>query len=280
MLSTAKELIAGAVAGVAETLVGYPTDVVKTRAQLSSGKSKGMITIFKNIVKDEGFGTLYRGIAAPIFAEAPKRAAKFCFNERYKALLRKPDGSLTIPRAFAAGALAGATEMFVNCPFEVIKVQMQTVEGKKLYKSTLDCLFKFLKNEGITKLYRGAEPHLWKNMMWNGPYFGMIHVARTLLPAPKGLTKSQSTWREFMIGTCAGLIATFIATPFDMVKSRVQAKTATSKYVWPNLIHVYKTEGVRALQRGLGPRLLRFGPGGGVMLVAFRAVKEYLDKLF
>lgn len=277
----AKELMAGGIAGIIEVLIGYPTDVIKTRAQLASGKGMNMIALGVKLVKEEGFGILYRGIASPIFAEAPKRATKFAFNERYKSLLKKSDGTLTIPRAFLAGAMAGATEMFVNCPFEVIKIQMQKPDAKSLYKNTLDCAVKYIKKEGLWGLYRGSEPHLWKNIMWNGPYFGMIQLSKTLFPQPKGLNPTQIKLRNFYIGTTAGLVATFLATPFDMIKSRVQAGTSRAgKYVLPNLIDVFSKEGFWALQRGLGPRLIRFGPGGGVMLVAFDAVLEMLNKLF
>jgi hypothetical protein len=34
--------------------------------------------------------------------------------------LKTQDGKLPSHRAFAAGALAGITEAFVNCPFEVV----------------------------------------------------------------------------------------------------------------------------------------------------------------
>jgi hypothetical protein len=33
----------------------YPTDVVKTRAQLSTTKTEGMLTVMKNIFKQEGY---------------------------------------------------------------------------------------------------------------------------------------------------------------------------------------------------------------------------------
>jgi solute carrier family 25 2-oxodicarboxylate transporter 21 len=54
--------VAGAVAGITEILMLYPLDVIKTRAQLSTAKSEGMIGAFKTIVKKEGTAALYRGI--------------------------------------------------------------------------------------------------------------------------------------------------------------------------------------------------------------------------
>lgn len=39
-----------------------------------------MITIFRDIIVNEGPANLYRGIASPVLAEAPKRAIKFSAN--------------------------------------------------------------------------------------------------------------------------------------------------------------------------------------------------------
>lgn len=78
-----------------------------------------MLDIFRDIIKNEGPGNLYRGVWSPIVAEAPKRAIKFGLNETYKGMLRKDDGSLSAIRAAAAGSLAGMTECSVNTPFEV-----------------------------------------------------------------------------------------------------------------------------------------------------------------
>jgi solute carrier family 25 2-oxodicarboxylate transporter 21 len=43
------------IAGVTELLMLYPLDVIKTRQQLDTSKNApGMVTTFKNIVKQEG----------------------------------------------------------------------------------------------------------------------------------------------------------------------------------------------------------------------------------
>ncbi len=43
-----------------EILLMYPTDVVKTRAQLATGKGVGMVEAFGGIIKNEGAHNLYR----------------------------------------------------------------------------------------------------------------------------------------------------------------------------------------------------------------------------
>ena len=51
-------LLAGAIAGVSEILLMYPLDVIKTRQQLQVGSSTGMISAFKNLIKNEGVGAM------------------------------------------------------------------------------------------------------------------------------------------------------------------------------------------------------------------------------
>eukprot|EP01029_Cantina_marsupialis_P020635 TRINITY_DN484_c0_g1_i1.p1 TRINITY_DN484_c0_g1~~TRINITY_DN484_c0_g1_i1.p1 ORF type:complete len:293 (-),score=93.42 TRINITY_DN484_c0_g1_i1:800-1678(-) len=276
-----KTLVAGGIAGSAEICIMYPTDVIKTRHQLKSGAGEGMITTFKNILKNEGTPALYRGIISPIFAEAPKRAIKFSANEKYKKITCKKDGSLNGFRAGIAGAMAGMSEVVVNCPFEVVKVRMQAKEAAGLYKSTGDCAMQLLKKEGPIALYRGAEPQLWRNAAWNGVYFGLIGSIRSAYPMKKDVSNGGKLFYNFCTGVVGGTIATVFNTPFDVIKSRMQNQGAgVAKYVWtiPSAMTIVKEEGVRALYKGFGPRIVRLGPGGGIMLVAFDFISKLLER--
>ncbi len=48
------------------------------------------------------------------------------------------------------------------------------------------------------------------------------------------------------------------------------------RYTVPSLLTVLSKEGVRSVYKGVGPRLVRLGPGGGIMYVAFQFVQELL----
>ena len=274
-----KHVIAGGTAGIVEILVMYPTDVLKTRAQLATEKLT-MVKAVKDIMAKEGFGTFYRGIISPIFAEAPKRAIKFSTNETYKQWFADSTGKVSNLGATGAGALAGVTEAFFNCPFEVVKVRMQSKESKGLYSGTWDCFVKTYKSEGFFRgLYKGFEPQLWRNAVWNGTYFGVIGSIRNAYPAKPGATKSETVVNNLLTGSTAGALASCMNTPFDVVKSRMQnQKPGETKYRWavPSLFTILNEEGPRNLYKGLGPRLLRLGPGGGIMIVAFDQVSEWI----
>ena len=84
-LTFPQQFAAGGVAGMTELLCLYPLDVLKTRAQVSTGASGSMVKAFSGMLRTEGFG-VYRGIVPPLFVEAPKRALKFACNAQYQDL--------------------------------------------------------------------------------------------------------------------------------------------------------------------------------------------------
>jgi len=67
-------------------------------------------------------------------------------------------------------------------------------------------------------------------------------------------------------------------TPFDVVKSRIQLQPADKRiYNWTitSLFKIINEEGFRALYKGFVPKVLRLGPGGGILLV----VSDYVARI-
>lgn len=281
------QFAAGAVAGVSEILVMYPLDVVKTRVQLQKGKGvgeeayNGMMDCFRKIIKNEGVSRLYRGITAPILMEAPKRATKFAANDAWGKWYRDLFGMAKMNQQLSilTGASAGATEAFVVVPFELIKIRMQDRASAGKYSGIVDCLVKTVKAEGPLALYNGLESTLWRHILWNAGYFGIIFQARGLLP--KAEEKKQQIRNDIVAGTIGGTVGTILNTPMDVVKSRIQnsPKIAGSvpkyNWAWPAVGTVLREEGFAALYKGFLPKVLRLGPGGGILLVVFTGVMDF-----
>lgn len=147
------------------------------------------------------------------------------------------------------------------------------------YKNTIDCVKKIYAEEGARAFFKGLEATLWRHGSWNGVYFGCIHGIRTTLPQAQN--KNQELLRNFIAGTIGGTLATTANTPFDVVKTRVQNHTnpnVAPKYNWtlPGLATIAREEGFGALYKGYVPKVLRLGPGGGILLVVFDFVSGYL----
>ena len=262
-----------------------------------------MLDCFSKIIKNEGFSRLYRGISAPIMMEAPKRyqepatcsvwrvakrisrATKFAANDAWGKYYRNLFGIAKMNQQLSilTGASAGATEALVVVPFELVKIRMQDRASAGKYSGTLDCVIKTVKAEGPLALYNGLESTMWRHILWNSGYFGVIFQAKALLPAASD--KKQQITNDLIAGSIGGTIGTVLNTPMDVVKSRIQNSPkvagSTPKYnwAWPAVGTVLKEEGFPALYKGFLPKVLRLGPGGGILLVVFTGVTDFFRKM-
>jgi solute carrier family 25 2-oxodicarboxylate transporter 21 len=223
---------------------------------------------------------LYRGINAPILMEAPKRATKFAANDQWGQFYRNAFGIAKMNQSLSilTGATAGATESFVVVPFELIKIRLQDRASAGKYNGMIDAVTKIVKAEGPLALYNGLESTLWRHILWNAGYFGCIFQVRALLP--KAENNSQQIGMDLISGAVGGTFGTVLNTPMDVVKSRIQnsPKVAGSipkyNWAWPALGTVFKEEGFAALYKGFLPKVLRLGPGGGILLVVYTGVMD------
>jgi len=263
---------AGAIAGISEILTFYPLDVVKTRMQLETGKSRnGLVGTLRNIIKEEGVGRLYRGLVPPLLLEAPKRAVKFASNDFWGKTFMNLYGEskMTQNLSILTGCSAGATESFVVVPFELVKIKLQ--DKTSTFKGPMDVLKQIVRKEGLLGLYAGMESTFWRHVYWNGGYFGCIHQVKVLLPKPD--SPQAQLMNNFVSGSIGGFAGTVLNTPFDVVKSRIQGAAkipgVNPKYNWtyPALVTIAREEGLAALYKGFVPKVLRLAPGGGVLLL-------------
>jgi solute carrier family 25 2-oxodicarboxylate transporter 21 len=181
------------------------------------------------------------------------------------------------------GASAGATEAFVVVPFELVKIRLQDKAQASKYTGMVDVVRKVIAQEGVLTLYQGLESTIWRHVLWNAGYFGCIFQVKALLPAPK--SKGQRIGNDIISGSIGGTVGTILNTPFDVVKSRIQnapkGSDLAKKYnwAWPSLAIVAREEGVSALYKGFLPKVLRLGPGGGILLVVFTGVMDFFRRV-
>ena len=168
-------------------------------------------------------------------------------------------------------------------PFELVKIRMQDRASAGKYSGILDCVVKTVRAEGPLSLYNGLESTLWRHILWNSGYFGVIFQIKALMP--KATDKKQQVTNDLVAGAAGGTFGTVLNTPMDVVKSRIQnsPKIAGSipkyNWAWPAVGTVLKEEGFSALYKGFLPKVLRLGPGGGILLVVFTGVMDFFRKV-
>ena len=213
------------------------------------------------------------------------RATKFAANDEwgkvYRNLFNVPQMNQSL--SILTGASAGATESFVVVPFELIKIRMQDKAQAGRYTGIIDCLTKTVKAEGPLALYNGLESTMWRHILWNAGYFGCIFQVKSLLP--KSTNKRGQITNDLISGAVGGTVGTMLNTPMDVVKSRIQnsPKIAGSvmkyNWAWPALGTVMREEGFSALYKGFLPKVLRLGPGGGILLVVFTGMMDFFKQM-
>ncbi|KAI9755821.1 MAG: hypothetical protein M1815_004602 [Lichina confinis] len=273
---------AGAVAGVSEILIMYPLDVVKTRVYVHNYNKE---RAWEKKDTMAWASRLYRGITAPILMEAPKRATKFAANDEWGKVYRKLFGAEKMNQSLSilTGASAGATESLVVVPFELIKIRLQDRASAGKYNGMVDTFLKIVRNEGPLAMYNGLESTMWRHILWNAGYFGCIFQVRALMA--KADSKMQQMRNDIISGTVGGTVGTILNTPLDVVKSRIQNSPKVvglaPKYNWafPAVATVMREEGFGALYKGFLPKVLRLGPGGGILLVVFTGVMDIFRKM-
>ncbi|KAK4327159.1 hypothetical protein Pmani_002388 [Petrolisthes manimaculis] len=287
--TVAINLAAGGSAGFTEICIMHPLDVVKTRFQIQTIGSPGdpnyytsVYDCIRKMARNEGVLSLYKGVLPPVLVETPKRAMKFLTFELYKQLF----GSPTPTTFFLAGLGSGTTEAILVNPFEVVKVAQQANRTQhKESPGTWAVARHIVKTQGFGSrgLNKGVTATIGRNGLFNMMYFGFFHTVNSRVTQPQ--KKWQQNLQKFFIGLVGGVLGCLVNIPFDVAKSRIQGPQPVQgeiKYrtTFKSIGIVYREEGFRALYKGMVPKVLRLGPGAGIMMIVYENVHGYLTKKF
>ncbi|GCC40549.1 hypothetical protein chiPu_0024867, partial [Chiloscyllium punctatum] len=85
----------------------------------SKSNQMNMYNGFKQMLKEGGVTSLWRGNGMNVVKIAPETAIKFMAYEQYKKLFARDKQNITTSERFLAGSLAGATAQTSIYPMEV-----------------------------------------------------------------------------------------------------------------------------------------------------------------
>nr|CAH7722292.1 unnamed protein product [Callosobruchus chinensis] len=168
--------LAGAAAGLLQSFVCGPVELVKSRMQVARDGCQSTYQCFKNIYMKEGIRGLNRGITLTILREVPSFSSYF-FVYEYLTRTESPE-PVSTPRMLCAGGVAGVFTWAISYPMDVLKTRMQ-VDSR--YKSSYDCLKKSLKADGVACLFQGLTPTLIRAFPVNAVTFTVVAWTMRLL---------------------------------------------------------------------------------------------------
>eukprot|EP00903_Cladosiphon_okamuranus_P018700 g17213.t1 len=286
-------LVAGGIAGAVESSTCHPLDTVKTRTQLTS---LGPMVTARRIVEREGFFALYRGLSAVMAGIVPKMSVRFSAFETYKGWLGADAQSKGL--VFLAGLGSGVTEaVLVVTPAEVCKIRMQAqllpvIDGgesggggasasKVKYRDVLQTAVAVVREEGVGALYKGLAPTVLRQGCNQAVNFTCYQTFKAQLSAYLGRDELAS-WQHMLVGGLSGGIGPCVNNPLDVVKTRLQKQVVipgqAPKYgsFMSSISLIAKEEGVKALWKGLTPRLMRIMPGQAITFMTYEWVSKRL----
>jgi len=260
-----------------------PIDMVKVRIQLQgeggkggAGESKNPVTVFKNVVKNEGFGKLYAGLSAALLRQATYTTARLGLFRTISNAMQKDKEPLPFWKKGVAGLLAGGIGCVFGTPADVALIRMQAdgklpVESRRNYKHVGDALVRIVREEGVSKgLFAGNVPVIIRASALN---LGMLATNDQALE-----TLKQYTTNETVVSVGAKLISGFAASafslPFDFVKTRIQKQVKKPDGTLPyrSFLHccttVAKEEGPMSFYRGFWTYYARIAPHAMITLWA------------
>ena len=79
------------------------------------------------VVKEEGFGALYRGVSLTALRQGSNQAVNFTAYSEFRSLLQKYQGKTDLPgyQTMVIGLVSGAMGPLSNAPIDTIKTRLQ-----------------------------------------------------------------------------------------------------------------------------------------------------------
>ncbi|GJJ77863.1 solute carrier family 25 (mitochondrial aspartate/glutamate transporter), member 12/13 [Entomortierella parvispora] len=183
---------------------------------------------------------------------------------------------------FLLGSISGAVGATVVYPIDLVKTRMQNqrskVVGELLYKNSIDCFKKVVKNEGVLGLYRGLGPQLVGVAPEKAIKLTMNDLVRRHLTDKNG---NITFTGELIAGGVAGGSQVVFTNPLEIVKIRLQvageaAKTLDAGAPRPGAVAIVRTLGIVGLYKGASACLLRDIPFSAIYFPVYAHLKKDL----
>ncbi|BFZ00456.1 hypothetical protein BsWGS_03494 [Bradybaena similaris] len=182
----------GIVAGITSSSIANPTDVLKVRMQArgSHASYDNMFCSFVKIYQQEGVAGLWRGVGPTAQRAAIVSGVELpAYDVVKKHIILSGYLGDTKETHFLASFLAGFAGALASNPVDVCKTRMMNQKVKltapvtagavgvsaevpsAIYTSSLDCLVRTVKTEGVMALYKGFIPNWLRLGPWNIIFF-------------------------------------------------------------------------------------------------------------
>ncbi|XP_019717418.1 solute carrier family 25 member 38-B-like isoform X2 [Hippocampus comes] len=253
-----KAFMCGSLSGTCSTLLFQPLDLVKTRLQTLQNNARtgspkvGMLSVFVNVIRTESVFSLWKGVSPSFVRCIPGVGiyfSTFYSLKQHFFLDRAPNAGEAVLLGAGARAVAGVCML----PFTVIKTRFES--GFYSYVSVAGALRSMYETEGVRALFSGLTATLLRDAPFSGIYVMFYSQTKKTLP-PEVTLSVYTPLVNFSCGVVAGVMASLVTQPADVVKTHIQVSPSQWSTV-DAIRYIYKKHGLGGFFRGAVPRSLR-----------------------
>jgi len=187
--SVAQISAAGFFSAIPMTIITAPFERVKVLLQIQGQKQlgpgekpkyNGGLDVVRQLYKEGGIKSVFRGSAMTLARDGPGSAAYFATYETVKRNLSPKDaegnatGQLSLPAIICAGGAAGVAMWIPVFPVDTVKSRLQSAEGRPTIGGTISGLYR---NGGIKSFFPGFGPALARAVPANAATFLGVELA-------------------------------------------------------------------------------------------------------
>ncbi|SAM09201.1 hypothetical protein [Absidia glauca] len=286
--TTTQNAIAGALAGIGEHCLMYPIDSIKTRVQVGQTWKDALVTSSSLKHWLHSNRQLWKGVYSVVMGAGPAHALHFTTYEvcklRFYRLLQQGswvrDQNLQLLLATSsAGVCATLSHDFMMTPFDVVKQRMQLKDS--VYRSVRECARKVYAKEGIMAFYISLPTTLSMSIPFQTIQFTTYERCLYLLNA----NSQYDPQSHVVAGAVAGIMASSVTTPLDVVKTLLQTRGSSTDARIRNCSGfseafkiIYSQYGYQGFFRGFKPRILTHMPATAISWSVYEYFKWFLSR--
>lgn len=275
--------------------VTFPLDVAKVRLQVQGEKVKGgpggavvyrgLPGTIATIVRNEGFRSLFNGLSAGLQRQVCFSSIRLGFYDSVKDFYMKllyddpHQAGLNVPVRVAAGLTTGCMCVLAAQPTDVVKIRFQAASrgsGSQVYNSTREAYRLIYKNEGFNGLWKGAMANAARNSIVNVGEIVVYDTVKEFFVREKIMR--DNIYCHFTTASIAGLCATFVASPVDVIKTRyMNSPKGYYKGALDCAIKTFHKEGLFAFYKGFVPSFCRIATWNIVLWITFEQLKIVMN---
>jgi len=274
---------------------------VKWIRQVHEGPAIPYRQIIQKTVAESGWRGFFSGSLAAVYRNVPHRTLAYTLYPKAEHLVfqlqgmqqpigggeagsgqRVPPQSVSFTTRFWAGYMTLFGTTLITHPLDTLRVRL-SVHAKSAELGYTAAGRRLLAEEGVRAFYRGFGA----TMVGAGPRGALgFGVSETLKPA---LAKVRFFTEEgaggvglgrFLCGYAAGVVSEFFIYPLDTIRRRQQALGDATSIGRANVVralsHIWRTEGVRGMFKGISLNLLKNPMATAVSFLVNDAVKDSL----